>query len=267
MLALWFNLPLGWLMPVTAAIYGAVAALIWWITFRSPLRTAIQSLTGVVAPFFGAVALLFGLLLGFLASDISDRNRAATRALMSEADALRAVQTLSVAAATDMSGIRDALRAYTQSMLKDEWPTMVEDGRSATTEAAFGELLRRVSDPAIGRDAGQAVAAALLAGVARIGSARSDRLALAEDHTNELKWLTVLILGIITQVAIALVHIERSRAQAAALTVFTVALVAALSLVAEQEQPFAGAVQVSPAPIASVLALIAPKPVAASPSP
>lgn len=101
---------------------------------------------------------------------------------------------------------------------------------------------------------------ALLNGVARIGSARSDRLALAEDRTNHLKWLTVILLGVITQIAVAVVHLDKPRAQAAALTIFSFAVIVTLTLIAAQEQPFAGAVQISAAPIENFLDTAAPKP-------
>jgi len=257
-----FDLPLAGIFAAMAIPYMLSALVIWWISQRPPLGKRVQTLTGVVAPFFGSVAILFALLTGFLASDISDRNRQASRVMLAEMDSLHTTQTLSVASIGDMAAIREALRVYAQSVVKDEWPHM-EEGRSPKTEAAFGELLRKVSDPAIARDSGQAVNTALLAAVARLGSARSDRMALAEDKTNELKWLTVLILGIITQISIGLVQLDKPRAQAAALTVFSSAVIVALTLIAAQEEPYSGIVRVSPAPIADFsdsLVVVVPPP-------
>jgi hypothetical protein len=248
-----FDLPLGGIFAAVAAPYVLSAFVIFWASHRSRMQGKVQSLAGIVAPFFGSVAILFGLLTGFLASDISDRNRAATRAMLAESDGLYTTQMLSTASAGDMAAVREALRAYAQSILKDEWPNMEEDGRSLKTEAAFGELLRRVSDPAIAKQSGQAVHSALLASVARLGSARSDRLALSEDRTNGLKWLTVLLLGTITQISIAIVHLEKPRAQAASLAVFSSAVIIALTLIAAQELPYSGPVQISPTQISDFL--------------
>jgi hypothetical protein len=247
-----FDLPLAGIFAAMASLYILSAFIIFWICQRPPLGKRVQTLTGVVAPFFGSVGILFGLLTGFLASDISDRNRQAGRVMMAEIDGLHATQTLSVASLGDMAAIREALQTYAQSVVKDEWPRM-EDGRAPKTDAAFGELLRKVSDPTIARQSGQAVSTALLNAVARLGSARSDRMALAEDKTNELKWLTVLILGIITQISIGLVHLDKPRAQAAALTVFSSAAIVALTLIAAQEEPYSGIVRVSPSQITDFL--------------
>jgi membrane protein YdbS with pleckstrin-like domain len=66
--------------------------------------------------------------------------------------------------------------------------------------------------------------------VLRIHDARAERLSLGSDRTNQVKWAIVLLHGIVTQLAIALVHLERPRAHVAALTVFSLAAVIALGL-------------------------------------
>ncbi len=119
---------------------------------------------------------------------------------------------------------------------------------SPPTYVAYDDLLREVSNPAIAKDAGQAVHAAMLNAAIRVGTARSDRLALSSDSTNDLKWIVVIVLGIITQIAIGLVHLERLRAFVATLLVFSSAAIVALGIIALQEYPFYGPLQISPAP-------------------
>jgi hypothetical protein len=52
-----------------------------------------------------------------------------------------------------------------------------------------------------------------------------------------------------------LVHLQRRGAQAAALTVFSIAAVIALGLTALQERPFAGDVRLPPGPLEEVAKL------------
>jgi hypothetical protein len=256
MLDFWFNLPVPALFAVLAATYALFGVLIHVVTFRSPLRTAAKNLEGIVPQMLAVIGLLFGLLTGFLAADIGDHNTQAARAVGAETNALHEVRTLSIASATDMTGIRDALREYVRSELQDEWPRMSDFGRSSKTEAAFGNLLREAADQKVAREAGAAVHTALLNAVSQVGRARSQRLAISTDATNTVKWITVLILAMITQVAIGLVHVEKPRAQIAALALFTSALVVALGLMAMQEWPFSGPLQISPAPLRAILDLI-----------
>lgn len=255
MIRTWLDLYPAGIFTVLIVLYFGVTLLLAAIVFRSPLSRSILSLNGVVAPFFSGIAILFALLTGFLAADVAERGRQAFRSVQTEAGELRNIHTLSVASASDMRTIRAALKTYVTSVVADEWPAMDAMRLSPRTEAAYDDLLREVSVPSIAKDSGQAVHSALLTATLRVGTARNDRLALSSDHTNDLKWLVVIVLGVLTQVGIGLVHLEKPRAFLASLTVFASAAVVALGLIALQEYPFDGTFQVSPAPIKALQSL------------
>jgi len=255
MIRAWLNLSSLGIFTSLIAIYAGMALLLATVAFKTPLSRRVQMLSGVVAPFFGSVAVLFALLTGFLANDVSDRSRQAFRSVQMEAGELHNLHTLSVAAASDMRPIRAALKTYVTSVIADEWPAMDETRPSAKTVAAYDDLLREVSNPALARGSGSPVHAALLNSALRIGTARNDRLALSADHTNDLKWLVVILLGLVTQVAIALVHLDKPRAFLATQTVFATAVIVALGTIALQEYPFYGVFRVSNAPIAALQSL------------
>jgi len=253
MIDAWLDLPTFGLFAVLILFYGITTAIIVWTFSCSPLRARILTLTGIVAPFFAATSVLFALLTSFLGNDVGDRNRQAWRAVNAETTAASAVHTLSVASKSDMQDIRAALRDYLQSVIKDEWPQLGSNGASAKTDAAYARLLQEVSDPNIASTAGAAVHGALLNAALRLGEARSTRISLASDRTNDLKWISVLVLGVITQVSLALVHLEKLRAQLTAILLFSAAAVVALGLIALQEQPFDGAIRISPDSVAETL--------------
>lgn len=255
MIRAWLDLSPAGIFASLLLLYFGMLAILAVVTFRSPLARPIQSLNGIVAPFYGSVAILFALLTGFLANDVSERGRLALRSVQIEAGELRNVHTLSVASPSDMRAIRAALKTYVTSAVADEWPAMGAMRLSPHTTIAYDELLREISDPTIGRDSGPAVHVALLSAAVRAGTARNDRLALASDHTNDLKWLVVIVLGLFTQVAIGLVHLERPRAFIAALVLFSSAVVVTLGTIALQEYPFDGALQVSSTPIQALQSL------------
>src|ERR1700754_3266698 len=116
MIRAWLDLSTPGIFAVLCVLYFGIALLLTLTVFCSPLKKPMQSLTGIVAPFFGSVAVLFALLTGFLANDVSDRNRQAVKAMQSEAGELHNLYTLSVAAASDMNTIRDKWRAYVSSV-------------------------------------------------------------------------------------------------------------------------------------------------------
>lgn len=265
MIRAWLNLNTFGIFATLALIYYGMAFLLVFLSFGSPLRRSIQKLNGLVAPFFSSVAILFALLTGFLANDAGERGRHAVRATQAEASEIRNVYALSVASASDMTDIRTALRVYVNSVLKEEWPAMIEDQTSPRTDAAYDSVLREVSEPTITRDASAPVHVALLSAVIRAGTARSERLSIAADQTNDLKWATVLILGVLTQIGLALVHLDRPKAMTTALVVFGSAAIVALGLIAMQEHPYEGPFRVSTAPLESLLNLPDLGPAAALP--
>lgn len=262
MIRAWLDLPAPGIFTALLILYFGFSLSLALIAFRSRWTNPVMSLAGVVAPFFGSVAILFALLTGFLANDISERNRRAHRAVEAEAGEIHNLHTLSVASASDMQSIRKTIKAYVSSVITDEWPAMDQGRASPATSAAYDDLLREVSNPSIAKASGPAVHSALLNSALRIGTSRNERIAISTDHTNDLKWLVVILLALFTQAAIALVHLERPRAFAASMIVFSSAVVVTLGIIALQEYPFTGAFRVSPAPLTQLLVLpeaIAPR--------
>ncbi len=257
MIEAWLDLPTLGVFFMLAVLYATTGAGIAWVSFGGRLGARVRRLDGVVAPYFGAVSILFALLTGFLANDIGDRNRQAARAVQAEAAELRNVFTLSVASASDMSAIRAAWAAYLKAVIVDDWRAMDRGEQAASASSAYDAMLREVSDPKIATEAGAAVHAALLSAAVRVGTARSERLAIASDRTNDIKWAVVLLLGVMTQIAIGLVHLQKRNAHLAALTVFSIAVVIALGLIGLQERPFAGQVHVGPGPLQELTKLSA----------
>lgn len=255
MIERWLDLPAAGVFAVLAVLYSISGAAITWVCFGTPFAKAVHKFDGVVAPFFGAVGILFALLTGFLTADIAERNRQATRAVQDEVNELRNVFTLSVAAASDMRNIRAAWTRYVTAVVKDEWPLMTHGGQAASASAAFDELERNVSDPKIANEAGVAVQSALLNTTVRVGTARSDRLALSSERTYDLKWAMVLMLGVMTQISIAMVHLERRNAHIAAMIVFSASAVITLGLIALQERPFSGSFGIEPWQLQELLKL------------
>jgi Protein of unknown function (DUF4239) len=251
----WLNLPVVAVFLVLAAYLAAATIVIHWLTFGRATRPLVQSLAGVVAPYAGSLAVLFALLTGFLANDVWERERRASRAVLAERDGLLEVHGLSVV--SDMAGVRDVLVTYLRTVVADEWPRLADQERSAAADEALGVLLREVARPDAGGEAGPAVRGALLNGLLRARSARDDRLVLSHDQSDATKWMSVLILALLTKVALAVVHLDRPRAQLAALVIFGVAAATTLGLVAMRERPFAGPVRVSPAPLEEVLSIVA----------
>ena len=250
----WLGLPVFAIFASLAAFYFGVAALMVWLSFRSRLSGRIQTFKGVVAPFFGSTAIIFGMLIAFLSNDIWERNRQAERTVFVESDTLIALYSLSAASGADNPALRSAIRGYVSAVVEDEWPRLAIEQRSAKADAALNLLLREVALPANAKD--PSVQRTMLDMALRVRAAHEDRIAISNDRTVVTKWAAVLLLALITQIAIAAVHLEKPRPQAAALCIFTAAAVLLLGLLAIHEAPFEPPVFIPPGPIIEVLRLV-----------
>lgn len=257
----WLDRSVPVIVLLLAAALAASALAIRWITFGRLTRSVAASLGGVVAPFFGAVSVLFSLLTGFAATDAWERNRVASRAILAERDGLVAIHDLSLSAAADLSAIRAAVRTYLDVVISDEWPRLPNGESSPKVGPALGALLREIARPGLSTETGEVgevAQTALLDLALRVRSARSDRLALSEQYSDHPKWWSVFLLAVLTQVALGLVHLDKPRAQAAALVVFSAAAVVAIGLIAVKERPFDGPLGLAPTALAEALARMPP---------
>jgi heme A synthase len=191
------------------------------------------------------------LLIGFLSNEIWERNREAERIVLTESDTLLSLYSLSVATGSDNESLRSAIRSYAGAVVQHEWPSLAMRQRSPEADAALSTLLREVATRGASKDVG--IHRAMLEMALRVRNAHEDRVVLSNDRTIGTKWAAVLLLALITQVAIAVVHLEKARPQFAALFIFTAAAVSVLGLLAVHEAPFDPPVFVPPGPIAEVL--------------
>lgn len=250
----WLTLPVPVIFVSLFGFYLGTALLLAWVSFRSGLSGRIQSFKGVVAPFFMSTATIFALLVGFLANDIWERNQQAQRIVLVESDTLLALYSLSVASGSDEESLRAAIRGYASAVVEHEWLRLASQKRAPEADAALDTLLREVATRGSSRDA--SVQRTMLDMVLRIRTAHEDRVVLSSERTVGTKWGVVLLLALLTQVAIAVVHLDRPRPQFAALFIFTLAAVSALGLLATHESPFEPPVFIPPGPIAEVLRLV-----------
>jgi hypothetical protein len=202
-------------------------------------------------PVFGSTAVIFGLLIAFLSNDIWDRNKQAERVVFTESDTLIALYSPSAASGSDNTSLRSAIRGYVRAVIDDEWPRLAVQERSSKADAALNALLREVATAGMVKDV--SVQRTMLDMALRVRTAHEDRVVLSSDRTVATKWVAVLLLALITQRAIAVVHLEKPRPQMAALLIFTLAAVSVLGLLAVHEAPFQPPVFVPPGPIADVL--------------
>ncbi len=84
-----------------------------------------------------------------------------------------------------------------------------------------------------------------------------DRITLADRASAPLNWLAMIVLGILTQLAVAVVQLDKIRPQALALFVFTTGFAATVALIGVGERPFSGRA-IDDAPLRAAVASASP---------
>jgi hypothetical protein len=230
---------LGIILVPFIVLYGVSGAIVW-LTQLSPMRPFFVSCIGITGPFFASVAVLFSLFAAFLANDVQRRVGEAQGAVMREADGIRTILRLSEAMGAPGVPLKTAVVDYGRSVLEKEWPRMQEEGKPVEDLQAFRDLTRAVMAPQLIAALPPAAHQVILSGLVEIRQARRERFSLFAHESDPVNWLGMLILGVATQFAIAVVQLDRLRPQALALFVFTTAFAATAVLVGLAERPFMG---------------------------
>lgn len=217
-----------------ALFFGVFALFLCWLSFGRPFAPAIRAWKGVVPPFVGVPATIFALMVTFLGQDIWEANRLARRLVNQERDQLRTLQTLSGVNGASDSELHARIHRYVEAVVGLEWKAMEEGQNAPEAETALDALTRYAVKAAPDRR----YDAALIDTILRLRTSREQRLSLANSFSNERKWTAVFLMALLTQIALAVTHLDHIRAQLLAQAIFVGSAVTSFSLIAEYENPF-----------------------------
>ena len=105
----------------------------------------------------------------------------------------------------------------------------------------------------VGKEAGPTIQGRLIDAFTQMRDSRQTRVQLAENRKLTIKWYALMIFGFLTQLAIAVVHINRPHAQALAQVIFGLAFAACLAILITNEFPFSPMNPISSEPLQKAL--------------
>jgi hypothetical protein len=223
----------SWETALSVVMPLAVALALFAAEARGPLAPSLQRPLGVVGPYFAAVAILFGLFTSLLMSDVWEKDNAARQSVHGEDDAVRAL--IQLARVNELSNLVPLLKAYVATASKENPYSRAEHGARDATDRAYEAMLESVH-----RSYGleSAARAFTLATLGELRRARDRRLYLMDDETVGIKWVSIVVLGALTQIAIMLVHTGSRAGLRISVALFTVAFTFCLVVVAIFDTPF-----------------------------
>ncbi len=249
------NLPVVWMAVVilgtTYAFAAGLYALITALASGDRARAFKAISPGMLPP----LAVVFALMVGFLAAQVwSDADRANT-AVNREASALRAVVLLSAGFphATEIQ-IRELVRRQIQDAATQEWPTMARGHATLTIAPTPLVEALQVALAINPQNQGQAAAQREIVGSLQTAlDARRQRIILSRSSVNWVKWAALLIQASLTLVTIAMVHSDNRVANRIILAIFATGVGVAIVLIASHSRPFTGELSVQPSVLQQVM--------------
>jgi hypothetical protein len=225
-----------WKWEILLSIFGPtlIALTLFTLEARGPLSKPIQASTGIVAPYFSSIAVLFSLFAALLAHDAWQKDAVARQIIDSEHDAIHALAALAVVNGVE-AVIVPSLRTYVEKVSKLDPKSSVGGPAHNEATAAHRALMGSVVN-AWGLEA--ASRTALLAATQQLLYLNNQRFHVATDEMSLPKWLSVLGLGAVTQIALMLVHVSNRRAMRVAVGLFTVAVTFCLLVISVFDDPY-----------------------------
>ena len=249
------NLPIVWLIVVVCAGVAAITALIYLGVTRLAVSERGAAFKGVSPGMLPPMALVFGLLVAFLVSQLWSDASDARDAVNREASSLRSVVLLANAFPGAPEANLDALvRRHIQLAVNQEWPAMEhQDATLTVVPAALAGALHQAVSLAPKTFGQQTAQREIITSLQAALDARRQRIILSQGGVNWVKWTAVVLLAVLTLVAIAFVHSDNRHTVAIAMSVFAAAVAVTLVVIAAQDRPFSGHFRQKPDVLLQVL--------------
>ena len=243
------NLPVLWMAVVVFAATYLLAASIYWVVTRLAVNDRARAFKAVSPGMLPPLGILFALLVGFIAVDVWSNYDKAKVAVATEASALRAIVLLAGTFPEEQkTRIYALIDRHIEEAVNEGWPAMAQQRATLSTLRATA-LIEPLQDtltlnPA---DDSQRIAQSEMVKALHTAlDARRQRIVVSQSAVGRVKWAGILLQGLCTLIAIAMVHSDNRLASAIAMTLFATGIALSLLLIAAYSRPFTGEISVRP---------------------
>jgi hypothetical protein len=232
-----------------AAVAGLLAVVRWLPKARGDSENDVKGV------FFGAVAVLYAVLLAFVVvsvwSDFSD----AGKATLSEATRASALLRDATAfPADDRKRVRGRVLEYVRVVNEDEWPTLASGRPSPAAIRAFDALWSEYAKLRPPDQEAETMYRESIARLNELGEFRELRVIASRDTVPRPMWI-LLIVGAVVFVTFGyLFRLESLTTHAISIAAIAALVGFVLFLIFAMQRPYAGDVQISADPFRHVLA-------------
>jgi len=199
------------------------------------------------ATMFGALYVIYGLMVGFSAYLVADQFDSAQKTVESEAGSVEEIYRLAEQFPEQKRReVQGLAESYARTVVEEGWP-MMQRGRVSARAGEIGDELRRsVMDFEPGTGVEQEVYAQALTLVQDLDEYRALRLLEVREGIPSILWAVLIVGGVITVCFTYLFGMRTPHLHVVMVVALTVVLALVLYTVRALEYPFDGIVQVKP---------------------
>jgi hypothetical protein len=235
-----FNLSVAWMaLVIFLATYLIAWSVDWLVTSLAVKNERAKGFKAVSPGMLPPLGILFALLVGFIAVEVWGNFDKAKTAVTTEASALRAVVLLAGSFPQQRMSIYALVNRHIDESVNKEWPEMAQQRMTLETlptaliEALHGTLALKPTD-----ESQRAAQSEMVKEIHTALDARRQRIVISESALGTVKWVGILLQGLCTLVAIAVVHSDNRLARALSLTLFATGVALSMLLIAAYSRPF-----------------------------
>ena len=249
------NLPVLWMgVLILGAIYLGTAALYLGVS-RLAVGERARAFKAISPGILPPLAIIFALLVGFLAAQVWNEAERAGGAVNREASALRTVVLLGAAfPGAPEAHVRQLVRHYVQEAVTQEWPAMARQNATLTIAPPILADALRFALSLTPQQEGQVVAQReMVASLESALDARRQRIILSRSSINWVKWTVLLVQAGLTLITVAMIHSDNRTANRIILAIFATGVGVAVVLIASHSRPFSGEISISPSVLLQIM--------------
>jgi hypothetical protein len=243
------NLPVLWMAVVVFAVTYLLAAGVYWVVARLAVNDRARAFKAISPGMLPPLGILFALLVGFIAVEVWNNYDKAKVAVASEASALRAILLLAGNYPEEpKTRIFALIDRHIEEAINKEWPAMARHRATLSTlrAEALIEALHQTLTVKPADDSQRAAQTEMMKAIEAALDARRQRIVVSQSVVGRVKWAGILLQGLCTLIAIAMVHSDNRLAGAIATTLFATGIALSLLLIAAYSRPFTGEISVKP---------------------
>lgn len=242
------NLPVIWMGIVILGALYLVTAGIYLVVTRLAVGELAKAFKAISAGVLSPLAVVFALLIAFLASQVWGEADRANAAVNREASSLRAVVLLAAQFPGDTeTRINSLVHDYIQEAVNQEWPAMAHHNATLTIAPPKLAEALHLALALTPQGSGQVDAQReMVAAIQNAFDARRQRIVLSGSSINWVKWAVLHIQAGLCLLTIAMVHCDNRLTNKIILAIFASGFGVAIWLIAANTRPFAGEISVKP---------------------